>query len=193
LDVIEIDGERHILQMSHDISEIKAAQEQLRIESRTDPLTLLPNRRHFQTLAELEVQRSIRHRSSLSLILCDIDHFKKVNDGHGHQAGDRVLVEFAEVLRKETRTIDVLGRLGGEEFLVLLPDEDLDSAVVVAERIRKRVESTPVVFEGTQIWITCSLGVSSFSDGDGLDQLIARADTALYRAKASGRNRVTSQ
>jgi diguanylate cyclase (GGDEF)-like protein/PAS domain S-box-containing protein len=189
IEVVEINNERFILQMSHDITELKMLQEKLRIESILDPLTRVFNRRHFLALAEVELQRADRHHGSVALVMADIDHFKHVNDHYGHQTGDEALVRFASVFQQEKRDIDIFARFGGEEFLLLLPETTLEQAVEVAERLRQRVEASPVVFGGRQLTLTCSLGVASYA-AESLDSLISKADTALYDAKSRGRNRV---
>jgi diguanylate cyclase (GGDEF)-like protein/PAS domain S-box-containing protein len=189
LEVVEISGERFILQMLHDITELKALQEQLRTEAIIDPLTRAFNRRHFLVLSELEIQRVARNGGGVCLVMADIDHFKKVNDRYGHQAGDEALVRFAALFQQEKREIDIFARFGGEEFLLLLPETDLAQAVLVAERLRERVALSPIAFGNIHLELTCSLGVAALAD-DGLDALISRADAALYEAKRRGRNRV---
>ncbi len=191
LEVVEINNERFILQMSHDITELKMLQEKLRTESILDPLTRVFNRRHFLTLAETELQRADRHHGHVALVMADIDYFKHVNDHYGHQAGDEALIRFAALFQEEKRDIDIFARFGGEEFLLLLPETTLEQAAEVAERLRRRVESSPISFGGATLSLTCSLGVASYADG-GLDPLISRADAALYEAKRLGRNRVVT-
>jgi len=123
--------------------------------------------------------------------MADIDHFKRVNDEHGHRIGDRVLAETARVLRGAIRATDGVGRYGGEEFLIILPGTDAAGAAVLAERLRSAVEGSPVRdAAGEPFSVTISLGVGEHADGDDKDSLVTRADTALYRAKAGGRNRV---
>jgi len=124
--------------------------------------------------------------------MIDIDHFKGINDNHGHKAGDTVLQRLGDILRETLRTVDVIGRLGGEEFAVLLPEADLQSATEVAERLRERVENTHVVLEaGPPLQFTVSIGVTALQEKNtNLDILLTRADKALYQAKESGRNKV---
>ena len=122
----------------------------------------------------------------------DIDHFKKINDSYGHQAGDAVIQQTAELVRQSTRDADIAGRYGGEEFVVLLPDTDSEGALTFAERLRQSIEAHEVVHEGRSIRFTVSLGIADLSEPtNGYAQLIERADTALYSSKASGRNQVT--
>ncbi len=154
-----------------------------------DALTGLPNRRAAE--ARLAVERARAHRSGapLSLLMLDIDHFKRVNDRWGHADGDRVLAEVARRIRHEVRAGDLATRYGGEEFLVLLPDTALQAASDVAERIRGAIASEPVALGGGRVVVTASVGVAQLRDGEDNAALVARADTALYRAKQQGRNR----
>lgn len=148
-----------------------------------DPLTGLANRRLMDIMIEKSLARVRRFKTSLSVIMLDIDHFKKYNDTYGHTAGDNLLVQVAKLILKMTRQIDLAVRYGGEEFLVLLPETELTRASEVAERIRKTVEGKTVV--------TISLGVSSYHKGiEKEEDLIKKADEALYKAKQKGRNRV---
>jgi diguanylate cyclase (GGDEF)-like protein len=125
-----------------------------------------------------------------SIIMLDIDHFKKVNDTYGHAAGDQALVVCANVLRRSARGTDFVGRLGGEEFCVILPETSLDAAKVIAERLRQTLEQEIVMWEGHQIPITASFGVSSLTKKDEWSSLLNRADIAMYQAKKSGRNQI---
>lgn len=153
----------------------------------TDRLTGLSNRLRLDQVLEEEYQRSLRHGSSWSLILIDVDHFKLTNDSFGHQAGDAVLQEIASLLAGATRELDVVGRWGGEEFLVICRDTELDGAARLAEKLRACVAGHQFAIGSGK---TCSAGVACMSRGDSIAQLIGRADQALYRAKAGGRNRV---
>ncbi|MBK6982853.1 MAG: GGDEF domain-containing protein [Betaproteobacteria bacterium] len=159
-----------------------------------DPLTGAFNRRTFIDLAEKQLSRARRIDAPLSLVLLDLDHFKSVNDNHGHLVGDRVLQRFADVVRDQLRKEDVLVRYGGEEFCLLLPDVPGPGAVALAGRIRKAVAGSPFVMNGVEIPLTLSAGVAARIDEgpEGLDQLIGRADEALYMAKNRGRNRVAA-
>lgn len=157
----------------------------------TDSMTQLHNRRHFQTLAEAEWQRFQRYQRPLSLLIFDIDHFKFINDQLGHDAGDRAIMHIAELAREDRRPTDVLARLGGDEFVMLLPETDIQRAGVVAERLRAKVEQTPLGAPGASMKMTLSVGAAaatlSMSD---VTVLLKQADEALYRAKFLGRNRV---
>lgn len=159
--------------------------------ARTDTLTGLLNRRAFSPALSGEIARSERHGAPLSLLLLDIDHFKSINDGHGHAAGDLVLARVAARLVRESRGVDLVGRWGGEEFVVGLTNTALDDARIAAERVRSALMSLEIESEaGARIPVTASIGVSAWEPGDTLDSLIERADHAMYAAKTSGRNRV---
>jgi diguanylate cyclase (GGDEF)-like protein len=165
----------------------------LEMLSKTDPLTGITNRREFFEALEREIGRAERRRAPLAVAILDLDHFKAINDGHGHLAGDAVLVAAAGRLAGELRREDVLARWGGEEFVLLLPDTDADGARVVAERCRARLHAEPVDFEGTAIEVTASFGVAARLAGAAAasgEALVRAADEALYRAKREGRNRV---
>ncbi|WP_353117065.1 diguanylate cyclase [Nitratidesulfovibrio sp.] len=155
--------------------------------ARTDPLTDLPNRSRLNALFRREVERAQRYRRPFSIAILDIDHFKRVNDEHGHLAGDRTLQVFASVVRDSVRAADTVGRWGGEEFLVLCPETTAEEAEQLAERLRGALRATP--FEAGRIH-TLSAGVAAFREGDSVDTLLHRADIALYRAKNGGRDRV---
>jgi diguanylate cyclase (GGDEF)-like protein len=158
--------------------------------STKDPLTGLANR--GSSLAEFQNRfgLSLRYDRPISVVVCDLDHFKKVNDTYGHGAGDFVLHAFGERLLATLREADLAGRIGGEEFLMVLPETDLTGARPFADRLLKAVASTPVMLPSVQLNITCSLGIAERTAEDQeAGQLLARADAALYRAKASGRNR----
>ncbi|WP_028696730.1 sensor domain-containing diguanylate cyclase [Pseudomonas cremoricolorata] len=158
-----------------------------------DSLTGLPNRRSFDLLAEQALQQAQREQSTLVALLIDLDHFKALNDTHGHLAGDAVLSQFALVLQGSLRQSDVLCRWGGEEFIVLLRDVDEAGALRVAEKIRLRTEQARFAFEDRSLQLTTSIGLTRLQPGDQLQNLISRADHALYRAKQGGRNRVCSE
>ncbi|CAA7611878.1 diguanylate cyclase [Magnetospirillum sp. UT-4] len=172
-----------------DITERKALEDELRRLATTDPLTGAANRRRFMDVANRECERAERYRTPLSLAMLDIDHFKRVNDTWGHGIGDEVLRAVVRAVAGGLREIDLIGRLGGEEFAVLLPETELDGAMAVAERLRRAVAETDVPVPGGAYRVTVSLGVADWSGG-GLDALLGRADRALYRAKDAGRDRV---
>jgi diguanylate cyclase (GGDEF)-like protein len=164
----------------------------VRRQAITDELTGLVNRRRFMEALDSEIARTQRLGSSLSLLLADLDDFKRINDRFGHPAGDDALRAFADVLRAHLREIDLAGRLGGEEFAVLLPETDLAGALAVAERLRKHVGSRPLMREqGRAIRITASIGVAEYESGDR-DELLRCADAGLYRAKQAGKDRVVA-
>jgi diguanylate cyclase (GGDEF)-like protein len=169
----------------------KRLEEKIRI-SHIDELTKLANRRGFNSRLEEEYSRIKRFNYYLSCIMIDIDHFKKINDTYGHSIGDKILVELAHVINKHKRRYDLLARYGGEEFVMLLPQTAIEDALIVAERMRRNVESHVFLAGSHNIKITISLGVSSYSSYEPLtkEELVQKADMALYEAKAKGRNRV---
>ncbi|MDE2402066.1 MAG: GGDEF domain-containing protein [Burkholderiales bacterium] len=163
---------------------------QLREMAVTDPLTRLRNRRSVHEAAELEVARMRRNGRPLSFVLCDLDHFKSINDVHGHGAGDDVLKSVAQVMGAAVREVDHAARWGGEEFLLLLPETPPPAAVLVANRVRQCVEDMRVSAKVGPLSVTVTIGVSSLHADESIDQAIARADRALYEGKSAGRNRV---
>lgn len=171
-------------------SELIAAKNALAHEAMHDPLTGAPNRRAILDALEKELMRKKRKTSTVSIGLCDIDHFKKVNDTYGHQAGDEVLQGFVKIVQKCLRGYDMLGRLGGEEFLVVAPDSRGMPEEGLYERLRGEVASRKIPTKMGDIPITVSIGVAAGDNGHTADSLLAAADAALYRAKAEGRNRV---
>ncbi|WP_416307179.1 diguanylate cyclase [Neptunicella sp. SCSIO 80796] len=170
--------------------QLRKRNKKLEYLSTHDSLTALVNRNFFEDSVLRELNRSIRHNTSLCLILIDMDNFKSVNDTYGHSVGDRVLIETAQILKKQVRSIDVVGRWGGEEFIILLPDTVLNDATALAKRICKAVASHHIEPVGK---MTCSIGVSFFKDGDSLDTVFVNADRALYQAKEKGKNTVEIQ
>ena len=169
------------------------AREELRERANKDLLTLLPNRSAISTALERELARCHRDRRSVGVILLDIDHFKKINDTYGHFAGDAVLRETAARLRHNMRPYDQVGRYGGEEFLVVLPNCDLEQASQQAERMRLRLNETSMIIEGTEVHVSASFGVTVSDGSERTPDLFVRvADEALYQAKAGGRNCVRS-
>ncbi|MBB4933258.1 diguanylate cyclase (GGDEF)-like protein [Lipingzhangella halophila] len=165
--------------------------EQLQVAARTDPKTGLLNAATWEREAGAHLTRALHGRRSVTLLLIDIDHFKQVNDTHGHMFGDHVLLGVARTLTHHLRPSDLLGRFGGEEFVVLLPGADMAEGCRVAERLRSRVERTELVAGGKSVTITVSIGVALFqAHGDDVIELLASADHGLYRAKDAGRNRV---
>jgi len=173
------------------VSELTRQADALEQLACADALTGLNNRRHFLVLAENEWSRFKRYGRSVAFLMIDIDHFKSVNDTYGHDVGDKVIRSVGAALQKHKRTSDIVGRLGGEEFALILPEATLDSAVAAAERLRQPVVDRSIAIEGRSIAVTISVGASvSRADTAGIDELLKEAYLALYEAKRSGRNRV---
>ncbi len=178
---------------------LKAANEEIRILSITDPLTGIYNRSYLNERLPQEIKRSIRYKRALSLILCDLDHFKLVNDQYGHVAGDAVLKGFVNCVVASIREqIDWTARYGGEEFLIVLPETDFKGAMHLAERLRKVVSQTPFQIDDQEIRISSSFGVSGFSPEAlnanlSVDDMLKRVDKYLYQSKDGGRNRVEGE
>ncbi|MEC9314332.1 MAG: GGDEF domain-containing protein, partial [Pseudomonadota bacterium] len=168
--------------------------EDLQRYSFEDSLTGLRNRRFFDDAHARDIQLAKRNQSSLSLLVCDIDHFKRFNDEFGHDAGDAALQAVAEALQQYFRESDIPCRFGGEEFVVLMRDAGLDDALAKAERLREAVQALDISYRGEKLsHLTISIGVSSLSDRDtDAETLLRQADQALYAAKQQGRNRVIS-
>lgn len=175
-----------------DVTQRKMLERELQRLATTDPLTNIANRRSFLEQAEQIFKSSQRYHTSFTMMMLDLDFFKAINDKYGHLGGDSVLARFASTVGQELRDSDLFGRLGGEEFCVLLQQVDKDEALIVAERIRERIQS--LMFKdssGESFPLTVSIGVTSYVDGDErLAKLLERADKALYQAKNSGRNKV---
>lgn len=181
-----------ILGISRDISERRKAEEILIRLTQTDELTGLANRRHFMQSAEQELARAARYGGDLSLMMMDIDHFKKINDTYGHQTGDLVIQAMAKVCRETLRECDIIGRIGGEEFAIVLPQTAGPQALEVAERLRQAIADTSVPMNhGKPLQFTASIGVAVLGDSrTNVDTLLGFADSALYEAKGDGRNLV---
>jgi diguanylate cyclase (GGDEF)-like protein/PAS domain S-box-containing protein len=192
LTVADISDFKHALLAAEEAKrEAEAAQVKLRQLSVTDALTGVLNRRGFEEVIRTHHASLCRFGTPSSLIAVDIDHFKSVNDTHGHAAGDYVLTALASLFRAETRRdLDMVGRMGGEEFMLLLPNSDLEAAVSLAGRIRNRIRNESFVFDGTVIRITASFGVGTFAVADQAEVTVRNADEALYEAKRTGRDRV---
>lgn len=175
---------------------LRAANEENRRLSVTDPLTGVFNRRHLMDQLQAEIERAARYGRHLSAIMCDVDHFKHINDTYGHQVGDQVLVKFANSLRSTLRASDWIARYGGEEFTIVLPETNLAAAIVAAEHCRAEVARAPFIIDGQMIPVTASFGVSGWQDvvpvGSMLDKLIGSCDAGVYASKAAGRNLVTA-
>lgn len=186
------------------ISELAALNQELeaRVEMRTaelaklamiDPLTGAGNRRHLEQRAATEIREVQRRQRALAVVVFDIDHFKQVNDREGHAAGDQVLRGVVERVQATLRPCDFLARIGGEEFVVLLPGENSEGALTAAERLRGAIAASPIMAEGLPISVTASFGVAQLEGELSLEMPLRRADSALYRAKSEGRNRVAAQ
>lgn len=170
---------------------LRRQKEYAELLARTDALTGLANRRAFDEAAEQEVQRARRYNTPLALVMADLDHFKLINDRHGHYVGDQVLQHFAHILSASVRNLDLVGRWGGEEFAILMPGTDLEEAVQAAERMRQAVMKAAPPLDDHACAYTASFGVAAFrADTPTMVSLLGRADAALYHAKGSGRNRV---
>ncbi|MFW6057159.1 MAG: diguanylate cyclase, partial [Chloroflexota bacterium] len=174
-----------------DITQEKRTRAELERLARFDTLTGLLNRYSIVEKLSEWIRHSRRYHARLSIVLLDIDHFKRINDTYGHAAGDRVLQETASRLMGSIRQADFVGRYGGEEFLIVLPRTDIDGAAFIAERIRTNMEHAPLyVDDETPVRVTISLGVTQWHEDDKDDSLLVRVDSAMYRAKEGGRNRV---
>lgn len=169
--------------------ENRNARNELEHRAYSDYLTDLANRRYFIEQAELELLRCERYEGELSLIMLDIDFFKKINDTYGHNIGDLVLQKIADLSRTILRDIDIIGRIGGEEFAILLPETNIEDAIIVAERLRVEISNASVISENAEVTFTSSFGVVS-ANKSNIDELLIKADKALYKAKESGRNKV---
>ncbi len=189
---LEREVEERTRALSDEIARRQAVEEELRCLASTDPLTGVSNRRAFFEASERELKRAARYGRPVALMMLDIDHFKKVNDTHGHKAGDVVLKAFADCCHEGLRGQDLLGRLGGEEFAILAPECDAEAAAGVSERFRQSLARLRVSVEGLTdpISFTVSIGLIDCDPQEPIDHLLDKADKALYEAKRTGRNRV---
>ena len=182
---------RIIMRLLHFIevvtTELEQSNDELTRLSVTDKLTQIYNRMKLDEMLNYKISYANRYNTKLSVILCDIDHFKLVNDIHGHQVGDKVLIEFANILKDNLRETDFLGRWGGEEFLIIVPESDIIETKMLAEKLRKIISNHLFSVVGNK---TCSFGIAAYQVGDTEYSILARVDQALYEAKQSGRNRV---
>lgn len=193
LDVVHDMQGRHsgFVEVVRDVTDERAQQEALYEQATIDALTGLPNRGHFTEIAEREIERAARYHDPLSVALGDIDHFKGVNDTHGHHVGDLALQHVSHVLSAGARKIDTVGRLGGEEFAMVLPRANMGPAVELCDRLRVQLYKTPFDAPAGPLRISISIGVATLGpDAPTLQAMLERADKALYKAKRHGRNRV---
>jgi diguanylate cyclase (GGDEF)-like protein/PAS domain S-box-containing protein len=188
------DGQPSFIEgMARDVSEHKRMENQLITLSRTDALTGAYSRGYFMDKSEEVINMMRRYQRPASMMVADMDHFKTINDNYGHHAGDLALKAFTNICRQEIRESDILGRLGGEEFGLMLPETTIQHAQILAERIRKAAETLEITLDDQAIRITVSIGLVELSAEDAsLDAVMRRADLAMYRAKAGGRNRVVT-
>jgi diguanylate cyclase (GGDEF)-like protein len=178
-------------------TELEKANEKLNFLAITDPLTGIYDRRYFFELARNTLKAAERYQHSLSLLMIDIDHFKKVNDAFGHLVGDAVLIEFSHILKENIREVDVVARYGGEEFVIMMPETDLDAAEKSAQRLCRLIDQYEFTHNGDRVHITISVGVSCYDSETGgkeleIDALVDQADKGLYEAKNAGRNGVAA-
>ena len=172
--------------------DLEKANEELAVLSQTDGLTKLFNRTHWERCLEAEFKRWLRSQNPSCLVMLDIDHFKKINDGCGHMVGDEVIRHLAALIRQQVRETDISGRYGGEEFAILLSDTTLENAHIFAERLRAKVEKTPVKYNTIELQYTISIGIAQVTPGvSTYEAWIECADSALYQSKEGGRNRIT--
>lgn len=172
-----------------DITKLKRQEQELARLAWTDSLTDAMNRHRFMELASKEIDRANRHGKEVSLLLLDADHFKQINDRNGHAAGDEVLKGMVQRWKHVLRSHDLIGRIGGEEFCILLPEVGPEGAARVAEKLREAIAALPFAFDGQLLSATVSIGIASLANGDDLSRLMRRADKALYSAKEAGRDR----
>jgi diguanylate cyclase len=178
------------MQLETEILQLRQDLDRERHQANVDPLTGIPNRRAYQSRLQEELARCARENKSLCLIVWDIDHFKSINDRYGHEIGDGVLSCIARKISLRLRRTDFVARLGGEEFVALLPNCDIENARLLAEQLRQEIAQCHI--ESTQglVNVTVSCGIAEYNPDDSESSLFARADAALYRAKGDGRNRV---
>ncbi|MBF0282876.1 MAG: diguanylate cyclase, partial [Magnetococcales bacterium] len=187
-----VESQQQLVQARHRVRELSEELEKSRTESMTDALTGVANRRAFEQTLHREHARSVRHKLPLSLVMFDLDHFKKVNDTYGHPVGDKVLTTVAERAGKMLRQSDLIARYGGEEFVLILPEATLEAAAAAAEKIRLEVMRLRFKTGNQMLTVTSSFGVCEWQPGMTPEELLHQADQALYRAKQGGRNRVVS-
>jgi two-component system, cell cycle response regulator len=183
---------RHYAALVRDISENKRTEEELLRLAATDPLTGAFNRREFTAIAERESTRAHRYHHPVSILMLDLDHFKRLNDTYGHAAGDKALQRFTTLCCNALRNVDIFGRWGGEEFVALLPETDAEGAAIIAERLRKVVAENVLMYNDQKVSFTVSIGIAQYKDGEtAIDAPLGRADKAVYDAKKAGRNQIS--
>lgn len=180
-------GRGYLVSVVHDISERKAREAELERLASTDPLTGAGNRRKLYELLDRQLHLRRRYANPVSLVVVDIDHFKRINDRFGHEIGDHVLMEFSRKIRGALREPDLLARIGGEEFVILAPQTDRKGVLAITEKVAETVRALRIEEAGG---ITASFGVAEAEAGEERDELLRRADQALYRAKSAGRDRI---
>jgi diguanylate cyclase (GGDEF)-like protein/PAS domain S-box-containing protein len=183
-------GDDALLAAIVDVTAQKQVREDLLVQATHDPLTGVFNRRYVEDVLSKEVERAERHARPLAVAILDADHFKRINDTHGHQTGDQALRAISERCRNTLRSNDVFGRYGGEEFVIVFPETNIEEAGVVAERLRAVVADSPIKVGDDALDVTVSIGLAAYAPGHDVDKLLQRADTALYSAKQAGRNLV---
>jgi len=189
---LTLGDERYFATIMRDVSHNRKTEEELLRLAATDPLTGCFNRREFTAIAEREALRANRYHHPLSILMLDLDYFKRLNDTYGHAAGDKALQRFTMICTNALRNVDIFGRWGGEEFVALLPETDLQGATVIAERLRKLTNDNILTFNDHKINFTVSIGIAEFKDGEtSVDAALGRADSAVYDAKKAGRNRIS--
>lgn len=179
-------------ELEHQTRELKIRLKEERNRALTDGLTGVPNREAFENRILEEYERWSRYKNPLTVAVCDIDNFKRINDGYGHLAGDRVIQIIAKEISRRIRKTDFFARYGGEEFVIIFPETKLEAAQPVLEKMRKLISELPFHFRGEQVQVTVSFGVTALSDGDTRQSAFDRADSAMYQAKDSGRNAVVA-
>ena len=182
----------HVQTLEESLDRAQIQENQLRIEASTDALTGLYNHEHILSILRQTMEEDALAGQPTSVIMADLDHFKEINDTHGHLVGDKILVEISRRLGTALRDLDSLGRYGGEEFLIVLKNTSLSTGLAVAERVREHISAGPVSLHGLMVEATISIGVSVVQSRDEVDDIVNRADKALYDAKAAGRNCVRS-
>lgn len=179
-----------VIKYEQDIALLNCKTSELEMAAYLDPLTNIYNRRYFMDNAKLMINVASKMNQSAFIVMFDLDHFKRLNDTYGHQAGDYVLTTFADMVNESVRSNDIFARYGGEEFILLITFAHQKDVLKLVERIRQTVNSKPIEFQGSKIAVSTSAGITSVTAGDQLEEAISFADQALYRAKSLGRNRI---